>query len=210
VSISLDFLNFPINVTTFEKISKLPYALGTSRDVGFQTTCIKLYTTYLQSISLETGRKLLAKATIIMDSLSAVKDILGDVESWPTCIILDIFVFKCNTPNVQNVAAFMYGNGVPVENAVDCFVVCIGKDYYVSCAMKNWYAVWDKHLYADHFEKELFREFQTLDVVNGKTLSQHEGVWPKVDFTRIGTEDTGYPLIITTTIAHVRSSISVV
>jgi hypothetical protein len=66
-----------------------------------------------------------------MDPLSAVEDILGDVESWPTCI-LDIFVVKPNRLSVQNVAAFMYGNGVPVEKAVDCFVACIGIDcYYV-------------------------------------------------------------------------------
>ena len=44
-----------------------------------------------------------------MDPLSAVEDILGDVESWPTCIILDIFVVKPTTLSVQNVAAFMYG-----------------------------------------------------------------------------------------------------
>ena len=49
-----------------------------------------------------------------MDSLSAVENILGDVESLPTCIILDICVTKPNTISVLNVAAFMYGNGVPV------------------------------------------------------------------------------------------------
>jgi hypothetical protein len=31
---------------------------------------------------------------------------------------------------VQNFDALMYGNGVPVEKAVDCFVACIGIDRY--------------------------------------------------------------------------------
>ena len=60
-----------------------------------------------------------------MDPLSAVEDILGDVESWPTCLILDIFVVKPNTISVQNVAAFMYGNGVLVGKAVDYFITFI-------------------------------------------------------------------------------------
>ena len=61
-----------------------------------------------------------------MYSLSTVEDILGNVESWPNSIIIDIIVTKPNATSVQNVAAFMYGNGVPVKKAVDYFVACIG------------------------------------------------------------------------------------
>jgi len=50
-----------------------------------------------------------------MDPLSAVEDILGNVESWPTSTIIDIFVRNPNATSVQNVVAFMYGNGVPVK-----------------------------------------------------------------------------------------------
>ena len=36
---------------------------------------------------------------------------------------------------------------VPIEKAVDCFIACIVLDsYYVSCAMKDWYSIWDKPL----------------------------------------------------------------
>ena len=39
----------------------------------------------------------------------------------------------------------MYGKGDPVEKAVDCSIVCIALDnYYVPCALKNWYYMWDK------------------------------------------------------------------
>ena len=60
-----------------------------------------------------------------MDPLSAVENILGDVESWPSSII-DLFITKPCTVSVINVAAFMYGNNVPVEKVVDCFVACVG------------------------------------------------------------------------------------
>ena len=87
-----------------------------------------------------------------MYSLSTVEDILGNVESWPTSIIIHIYVTKPNATSVQNVAAFMYGNGVPVKKAVDCFVECIDIDlYFASCTMKNWYAAWDNHPYTAHF-----------------------------------------------------------
>jgi hypothetical protein len=86
--------------------------------------------------------------------LGAVEDILGDVDSWPTYLIYDIFVVNRNTISVQNVAAFMYGNGVPVEKAVDCFLACIGLDsYYVSRAMKDWYSIWDNNPYTAHFAR---------------------------------------------------------
>jgi len=50
-----------------------------------------------------------------MDPLRAVEDIVGDVDSWPTYIICDLFVTEPNTISVKHVADFMYGNGVPIE-----------------------------------------------------------------------------------------------
>ena len=99
VGVHLSFQNFPIFNTTISKIfSKLSYALGTSRDVGFQNTYIK--PTRL-TLSHSRNRQLLEKATIIMDPLRAVEDSLGDVESWPICLIYDIFVIETSTIVVQ-------------------------------------------------------------------------------------------------------------
>jgi hypothetical protein len=73
-----------------------------------------------------------------MDPLSTVENILSSVETCPSTIIIDLLVTKPCTISVQNVAAFMYGNCIPVEKAVDCFVACVGIDsYYVSCAVKD-------------------------------------------------------------------------
>jgi hypothetical protein len=53
-----------------------------------------------------------------MDTLRKVEDILGDVECWSTYLIYDIFVVEPNRNNVKNVAAFIDGNGIPIEKAV--------------------------------------------------------------------------------------------
>jgi len=82
--------------------------------------------------------------SLIMDPLSAVGNNLGDVECWPSSIIIDLSITKPCTLSVIHVAAFMYGNNVPVEKAVDCFVACVGMySYYVSCAVKDLYTTWD-------------------------------------------------------------------
>jgi hypothetical protein len=39
---------------------------------------------------------------------------------------------------VKHVAAFINGNGVPIEKAIHYFIACIEMDsYYVSCAMRD-------------------------------------------------------------------------
>jgi len=76
-----------------------------------------------------------------MDPLRVVEDILGDVETWLTHIIC-MSVVVTNKISVNKVAAYMNGNGVTVERAIDCFKACMGLDsYYVSCAMKDWYSI---------------------------------------------------------------------
>ena len=56
-----------------------------------------------------------------MDPLKTVEDILGDVESWPTYIVFNLFVVETNTISVKKVAAFMYGNAVLVISTINCF-----------------------------------------------------------------------------------------
>jgi len=56
-----------------------------------------------------------------MDHLKAVEDMLGDVETWPSYVIYNMFIVEPNTISVKKIAAFMYGNGVPVEKAIACF-----------------------------------------------------------------------------------------
>ena len=76
--------------------------------------------------------------------------------------------------------------------------------------MNNWYAVWDNHPYTAHFAKYYDLALKRWTWLNGKTLSQHEAVWPKDYFiAQFGTGHTGCPLI-NTTINHIRFSTTVV
>jgi len=65
-----------------------------------------------------------------MEHLNTVENILGSVETWPSTIIIDLIITKPFTISVTNVAAFIYGNNVPVEKAVDCILACVGIDTY--------------------------------------------------------------------------------
>ena len=64
-----------------------------------------------------------------------------------------MFLVEPNTISVKKVAAFMYGNAVPVTSAINCFNACMELDSassYVSNAMKHWYSTWDKYPYRPH------------------------------------------------------------
>jgi len=133
----------------------------------------------------------------VMDPLRAVEDILGDLETWPTYIITNMFIVEPNTISVKKVVAFLYGNGVPVERAIDCFNACMGLDsYYVSCAMRDWYFEWHKNPYkAEYYSMSLKRWMW----INGMALNQ------QAIYMQFGTENTGCQQIIKTTFEHVRS-----
>ena len=65
-------------------------------------------------------------ATVVMDPLQAVEDILGNVETWPTYAIYNIFDEEPCPKSIKKVAAFMYGNRVPLDIAEECFKACCG------------------------------------------------------------------------------------
>ena len=60
-----------------------------------------------------------------MDLLRAVEDILGNADTWPTYNICDLFVTEPKTFSVLYFAAFMYGNGVPIEKDIACFIALL-------------------------------------------------------------------------------------
>jgi hypothetical protein len=116
------------------------------------------------------------------DPLRAVEDITGDVDIWHTYIICDLFVTEPNTISVKHVAAFMYGNGVPIEKTVDCFIASVGFDsYYVSCSMKDWYSSWYN---AAHNAKYYSTASKRWMWINGNVLQ------PEVTVTEFGIAKT--------------------
>jgi hypothetical protein len=56
-----------------------------------------------------------------------VVSIIGGFESWPTAILRLLFVEDSTRSNVRKMAAFFYGNGLPVHVAVLFYILCNGK-----------------------------------------------------------------------------------
>jgi len=149
-----------------------------------------------------------------MDPLSTVENILGSVETWPSTIIIDFSITKPCTISVTNIAAFMYGNNDPVEKAVDCFVAYVEIDsYYVSCSVKDWYTTCDNLPHKTHLARYYSVAFKRWMWLNGKYAAQNEAVYPDDDVMNsigdFGTENAECPLLIYTTIRHIRSYTSV-
>lgn len=93
-----------------------------------------------------------------------------------------MFVEKPNTSSVKKVPAFMYGNGVPIERAVQCFNACNRlNSYYVSHAMHDWQFIWDRNHYMSHIA-EYYSVFQTLGWTSGEALDKQEAAWPEVSY----------------------------
>ena len=108
----------------------------------------------------------------------------------------------------------MYGNNIPVEKAVDCFVACVGIDSYVYCAVKDLYTTWDNLPSKTDLAQYFSITFKRRMWLNGKFAAPTEAVLPKRSvmdaIVNFGTENAGCPLLINTTIRHIRSSTSIV
>ena len=113
-----------------------------------------------------------------------------------------MFVVAPNIISVKKVAAFIYGNCVHVERAIDCFNSCMGLDsYYVSCARNDWYSIWIKKAHKAEYSISLKRWIW----IKGDALNQHEAVWQEITVMQFGTESTGCHQIIKNTTEHIRS-----
>jgi len=77
-----------------------------------------------------------------MNTFTAVEDILGNVESWPTYVKYNIFVEKPCPSCIKEFAAFMYGNGFPLDIAIEYFnACCVLHCSLVSQTMSKWYSM---------------------------------------------------------------------
>ena len=61
--------------------------------------------------------------------MDAVVGYLGDIDAWPLTVISSLFSFEPSMPwsgqRIESVAAFFYGNGVPLHVACQFFDACI-------------------------------------------------------------------------------------
>ena len=48
-----------------------------------------------------------------MDRLSEIEEIIGNIDTWPTFIIHNMFIETPHRESIKTVAALMCGNGIP-------------------------------------------------------------------------------------------------
>ena len=116
-----------------------------------------------------------------MNPLQAVEDILGNVGSRPTYAIYNIFIEEPCPRSIKKVAAFMCGNGVPLDIAVECFNVCSGlHSSLVSQTMNKWYCTWDSHPHKKHkaaYYSMLFKRMATHIWRSGVARGYRHAIW---------------------------------
>jgi hypothetical protein len=122
-----------------------------------------------------------------LSPLKRVEEIVVGVDSWPTYIVLFMFV-EPNDREMKQVAGFMYGNEVPLQTAANCYIACIGQQYSreIKKVLYSWYNTWDTRYRhnVDYWNMRLKR----LLWLNGKELAQYETVKPEVTSMEIGVE----------------------
>ena len=137
-----------------------------------------------------------------MDPLQAVEDILGNVESWPSYVIYNIFIQEPCPSRIKKIAAFMCGNGVPLDIAVECFNTCSGLHCsLVTQTMSKWYSTWDRHPRKKYKAEYYSISFKEWLKINGEAVRPEVTV---MQFGIDGIDETAIPEKVRTIIDHVR------
>src|SRR5215469_6545491 len=75
--------------------------------------------------------------------VQCVEHHLGPLDTWPTHILMYLFNMVPISPRVKRVAAFFYGNNVPLNIAVAFFQTCNNAlSVFVDEEMGTWYRIW--------------------------------------------------------------------
>ena len=142
-----------------------------------------------------------------MNPLQRVEDIVGAaVENWPTYEIYNMFLEKPSRITVKKVAAFMYGNCVPLHKALDCFIPCVKTySYFITVAKQEFYYLWNKYPTRKQKAQYYSITLNQWKCTNGAYLNQSETVQPEITVMDFGFEATGRAQFIKTHIEHIRS-----
>jgi len=142
-----------------------------------------------------------------MNPSQKVEDIVGEaVENWPTYVIYNMFLEIPSRTTVKKVAAFMYGNCVPLHTALDCFIACVKTySYFITVAMQEFYYLWNKYPTRKHKAQYYSITLKRWIWINEAYLNQSETVQPEITVMDFGFEATGRAQFIKTHIEHIRS-----
>jgi hypothetical protein len=120
-----------------------------------------------------------------------------------------MFAEDPNVRNMENVAGFFYGNGVPVDMATRCYAVCNGYNFnsVITEAMYSWYATWDKATYSWHMLQYYNMRVKIMVWINGKAFAQREEgrTGTGGEAADFGLKNSGCPMLIRCAIENVRA-----
>ena len=111
-----------------------------------------------------------------MSALKRVEETIGGVESWPTFIILHMFSSVPDARVMKQIASFMYGHGIDVETATECYVQCRGREYMqmIREALTRRYYKWNRASRQRHLAEYYNMRAGCELWINGKDLKHEE------------------------------------
>jgi hypothetical protein len=150
-----------------------------------------------------------------MSTLKRVEEILGEVESLPTYMILNMFLGQPTERAMKKVAAFLYCNGVPVEMASECYVACRGREHIqaINQAIFSWYYTWSRETHNRHMSEYYNMRNKTHFLLNGRSLNEEEKWLPETKVIEIGVKGStdrlfpGWERVLLNAIEYVRGTV---
>ena len=124
--------------------------------------------------------------------VQCVEHHLGPLDTWPTHILMYLFNMVPISPRVKRVAAFFYGNNVPLNIAVAFFHASnSASSIFVGEEMCFWYHIWQSALEGSRLCYYYNVKMKLILYINGKDKPQFEQVHELSPDISTGFEDTG-------------------
>jgi hypothetical protein len=126
-----------------------------------------------------------------MSLIHAVEHHLGPIDTWPSYILRFLFVHYVTTNAVKKVAAFFFGNDVPLDITKPIYRLC--NDTYsqdTEMQIDHFYRLWQSSYYKKHMASYYNMLHQTFIWINGRALHQLETQEPEVTVMDFGIANT--------------------
>ena len=124
---------------------------------------------------------------------------LGQIDSWPSCILLFLFIDHPSPVRSTRLKSYgiFYGNEVPLELAYKFYNACNGTaPRFVVEQSREWYCVLQCSRYKPYMAQYYNMIFKNLIYINGSRLNQLELVLPEVTVRDFGIDNTTHPQLI--------------
>jgi hypothetical protein len=125
---------------------------------------------------------------IVMTGFTHVEKQVGQVEFWPSYVLLHLFVDLPDDVTMRSVN-FFFGNGVEKSCAASWYAACNtqGKTHKIIEAVCDCHFKWE-HIREEHLASYYNMRTCSLTWINGKELDKEEEVEPKVSVPEIVVE----------------------